>query len=297
MTGLPEKTAWRGKDTQDAGGDMLPWFERPEARFRIYAVLAIFSIWILCSWIVTLTFSRPQIVLPYPWQVIAGIKGLAVYKGPGAELTYWHAVEVILVHSFDSAVRLVAGLAIGGALGLATGLLLGMSKYLQKMFQTPLLLIRAIPLFALIPLFLTWFGGTNTGVVSYIAFGVFSMLLVNTIAAIRNVSPLIQNFARTLGASRWRVYRTVVFPAIVPEITGGIRVIVGIAWAILIGAELLAAPSGVGRILTLSEQYSATDRMILIVMLIMIYTLIVDYFVIRATRYLNRWSPSANNQH
>ena len=274
----------------------LPWYERPEARFRIFAVVTMFAIWIFSSWIVTLTFSRPQIVLPYPWQVFAGIEGLGVYKGPGAELTYRNAIEVILVHSFDSALRLAVGLAIGGALGLGTGLLLGMNQYLQKLFQTPLLLIRAIPLFALIPLFLTWFGGTNTGVVSYIAFGVFSMLLVNTIAAVRNVPPLIQNFARTLGASRWRVYRTVVFPAIVPEITGGVRVIVGIAWAILIGAELLAAPSGVGRILTLSEQYSATDRMILIVMLIMIYTLIIDYFVVRAIRYLNRWSPSVDNQ-
>ena len=274
----------------------LPWYRRPEARYRIFAVVAMFAIWIMSSWLVTLTFARPQIVLPYPWQVLAGVKGLGVYKGPGAELTYWNAIEVVLLHSFDSAVRLAAGLGIGGALGIATGLLLGMNQYLQKMFQTPLLLIRAIPLFALIPLFLTWFGGTNTGVVSYIAFGVFSMLLVNTIAAVRNVPPLIQDFARTLGASRWRVYRTVVFPAIVPEITGGVRVIVGIAWAILIGAELLAAPSGVGRILTLSEQYSATDRMILIVMLIMIYTLIVDYFVIRAVRYLNRWSPSVDNQ-
>ena len=274
----------------------LPWYRKPGARYRILAVVAMFAIWIFSSWVVTLTFSRPQIVLPYPWQVLAGIKGLAVYKGPGAELTYWNAIEIVLVHSFDSAVRLAVGLFIGGGLGLATGLLLGMSLYLQKMFQTPLLLIRAIPLFALIPLFLTWFGGTNTGVISYIAFGVFSMLLVNTIAAIRNVPPLIQNFARTLGASRWRVYRTVVFPSIVPEITGGVRVVVGIAWAILIGAELLAAPSGVGRILTLSEQYSATDRMIMIVLLIMIYTLIVDHFVVRAVRYLNRWSPSVDNQ-
>ena len=282
-----------GATTRDTS---LLWYRRPEARFRIFAVVAMFAIWILSSWLVTLTFSRPQIVLPYPWQVLAGIKGLGVYKGPGAELTYWNAIEVVLSHSFDSAVRLAAGLIIGGTLGLATGLLLGMNQYLQKMFQTPLLLIRAIPLFALIPLFLTWFGGTNAGVVSYIAFGVFSMLLVNTIAAVRNVSPLIQDFARTLGASRWHVYRTVVFPAIIPEITGGVRVIVGIAWAILIGAELLAAPSGVGRILTLSEQYSATDRMIMIVLLIMIYTLIVDYFVIRAVRYLNRWSPSVDNQ-
>ena len=295
MTGLA-KQGQHDMDSVSASENSGPWYGGREARFRIYAVVAMFAIWIFSSWIVTLTFSRPQIVLPYPWQVLAGIKGLGVYKGPGAELTYRNAIEVLLFHSFDSGVRLAAGLAIGGALGLATGLLLGMSQYLQKMFQTPLLLIRAIPLFSLIPLFLTWFGGTNTGVVSYIAFGVFSMLLVNTIAAVRNVPPLIQNFARTLGASRWHVYRTVVFPAIVPEITGGIRVIVGIAWAILIGAELLAAPSGVGRILTLSEQYSATDRMILIVMLIMIYTLIVDYFVVRATRYLNRWSPSVDNQ-
>jgi sulfonate transport system permease protein len=111
------------------------------------------------------------------------------------------------------------------------------------------------------------------------------------LAAIENVSPTIQNFARTLGASRLRVYRTVVLPAIVPEVAGGIRVVIGIAWALLIGGELLGAQSGLGRILSLAAQFADTGRMIVIVALVILYTVLIDAVARRIVGRLTRWAP------
>lgn len=258
---------------------------------QVASILVVLVLWTVAAWFVEQNFRRPQAVLPYPWQVIEAIPRLAVFAGPGTPETGINAARVLLSNSIDSASRLALGLLIGGACGIATGLVLGMSRVLRQLFELPLLLLRTIPLFALIPLFLAWFGGSNAGVVVYIAFGVFSMLLVNTLSAIENVSPTIQNFARTLGASRFHVYRTVVLPSIVPEVAGGVRVVIGIAWALLIGGELLGAQSGLGRILSLAAQFADTARMIIIVALVVIYTVLVDALVRRAVRRLTRWSP------
>jgi ABC-type nitrate/sulfonate/bicarbonate transport system permease component len=83
---------------------------------------------------------------------------------------------------------------------------------------------------ALISLFLVWFGGAPIGIYLYIIFSIAMMMVVATVNAIQNVHPIYIQFAQTLGASRGKVFRTVVLPAIMPELFGGIRVAVGIAW-------------------------------------------------------------------
>jgi sulfonate transport system permease protein len=146
-------------------------------------------------------------------------------------------------------------------------------------------------LLALLPLFLAWFGGRETGAVAFIAYAVFTMMFISTLEAVRNVDPVVQDYARTLGASRARVYGTVVMPAIVPELTGGVRVVLGLAWAILLAAEFLASQNGVGHILILAQQYAYTDRMILIVLLIMLYTYLLDRAFSAFANRVTRWAP------
>ncbi|MBB5755108.1 ABC transporter permease [Prosthecomicrobium pneumaticum] len=254
-------------------------------------VLVLLAAWWIASAYVAAHAARPDILLPSPLDVVAAIPRLAVFAGPGTELSYANALGVIAYHSAVSMATLLGGLAIGGAIGVGLALLLGWSRRLRLVFEGPLLLVRIIPLLSLLPLFLSWFGGTRTGAVSFVAFAVASMVFVNALEAIRNVSPLVQTYARTLGASAATVYRTVVVPAMVPELVGGLRVVLGLAWAILLAAEFLAAQSGLGRILILAQQYLDTSRMILIVILIMFYTYIFDRALALVARSLTRWVP------
>ena len=254
-------------------------------------MLVLIAVWWLGSIVVAANSDRAHILLPSPPDVLTAIPRLSVFAGPGSELNYVNAAWVIATNTLSSAVTLIGGLIIGGCLGIGLGLLFGWSPRLRKIFEGPFLIIRIIPLFALLPLFLSWFGGTRAGAISFVAFAVFAMLFVNTLEAIRNVDPVVQVFARTLGASPFRVYRTVIAPAIVPELVGGLRVVLGLAWAILLAAEFLAAQSGIGRIMILAQQYLDTSRMILIVLLIMIYTYALDRLVAAAGMRLTRWVP------
>lgn len=255
--------------------------------------------WLVCllvAWSVGASYvqarrPRGEVLLPGPWNVVQDLPGLGVFVGRAGEATYESALHAVLIHSLASTQRLVGGVLLGAALGIGTGLVLGWSPRLRSVAEGPLLTVRTIPILALIPLFLTWFGGREIGAVIFIGFAVFAMLLVNTLEAIRNVDPLMQQFAGTLGASKFHVYRTVVIPSIVPELIGGMRVVLGLAWAILLAAEYLAAQSGLGRVLILAQQYSMTSRMILVMLLLMLYTLVVDLVFQKVSERATRWVP------
>jgi ABC-type nitrate/sulfonate/bicarbonate transport system permease component len=118
------------------------------------------------------------------------------------------------------------------------------------------------------------------------------MIVINTIVAIKNVDAIYMKFALTQGANRGKVFRSVVFPAIIPELTGGIRVVIGVSWAITLAAEYLAAFSGLGRIMILSEKFAFTGRMIVIILHFMIYSMVLNWFVLKIINYITRWRPS-----
>lgn len=254
-------------------------------------VVAIVVAWAVAAAWVARTSERAAILLPSPLDVARAVPGLAVFVGPGAELTLSNAIRAIAENTVASGGRLLLGLIIGAVIGIGAGLALGWSRRLRYLIEAPLLAIRVVPLLALLPLFLAWFGGREAGAVSFIAYAVFAILFVSTLEAIRNVDPVVKDYASTLGASPAHVYRTVVVPAIVPELTGSIRVVLGVAWAILLAAEFLASQNGIGHILILAQQYAYTDRMILIVLLIMVYTFALDRVFAWGAARLTRWVP------
>jgi ABC-type nitrate/sulfonate/bicarbonate transport system permease component len=274
-----------------ASGRRGPRFSLAGRATGFVVVLFLVGFWWGAAFLVARTSDRAQVLLPSPVDVVVAIPRLSVFAGPGVEQSYVTALRVIADNSLASAITLLGGLAIGGLTGIGMALALGWSPRLRCIFEGPLLVIRVIPLLALLPLFLSWFGGTQAGAICFVAFAVFSMLFVNALEAIRNVDPIVQVYARTLGASPFRVYRTVVMPAMLPELVGGLRVVLGLAWAILLAAEFLAAQSGVGRILILAQQYLDTSRMILIVILIMAYTYVLDRLVVVAGARVTRWVP------
>jgi NitT/TauT family transport system permease protein/taurine transport system permease protein/sulfonate transport system permease protein len=254
-------------------------------------VVALLVVWFVAAALVSRTSTRADILLPSPLDVVRAIPGLSVFVGPGAEPTLANAARAIVENTAASGSRLLLGLLLGSLAGVGAGLALGWSRRLRYLIEAPLLAIRVVPLLALLPLFLAWFGGREAGAVSFIAYAVFAILFVSTLEAIRNVDPVTKDFARTLGASPAQVYRTVVVPAIVPELTGSIRVVLGVAWAILLAAEFLASQDGIGHILILAQQYAYTDRMILIVLLIMAYTFALDRVFAWGAARLTRWVP------
>ena len=201
------------------------------------------------------------------------------------------ALMVLFENALVTIRRLVIGLVAGIGLGVGVGLLVGMSRWARDVVLPPVLLLRTIPILALIPLFMFWFGAREIGILIFVAFAVFSMMIVNTLEAIRNVPPIYRDYARCMGATQGQVYRTVIMPAILPSLNGGIRVILGLSFAIVLAGELLATDSGLGWLMILSERFFMIGRIVVIVVIFVILSLILNGLYLAASRYVNRWVP------
>ena len=207
----------------------------------------------------------------------------------GFRINFYQATLVLIDSSLVTIVRLFLGVGLGILFGVGTGLLLGISPLIREISLPPILLLRTIPIMALIPLFLFWFGTREIGIIIFVIFAVFSIMIVSTLEAIRNVPKILLNHAHCLGATKMQAYKTVVIPYILPALNGSIRVILGISFALVLAGELLATDKGLGWLMILSERYLQTGRMLVIVIIFIIYAIILNITFIKFSNKINHW--------
>ncbi len=162
----------------------------------------------------------------------------------------------------------------------------------RALTEVPVEVLRTIPPLAAIPFFLIWIGTTPLGQLMMVAFYTFVMLVVTTLNAAANVDPIYPRFAATLGADQNRIFRTVVFPAMVPTIAGGIRVAVGIALGVQVVAELMGGRQGMGQVFSMMISFQALDVIIVGIFWIAVAAVIIDLVLIWCIRRLTRWMPT-----
>jgi NitT/TauT family transport system permease protein len=103
-----------------------------------------------------------------------------------------------------------------------------------------------IPRIAVLPLVLVLFGIGEQSKLFMIAFSVFFLMLLETLAGVQRIDPVYLDVARSLRASRWQQYRSVAWPGALPAICTGARLSLGFALIVIVGTEFLAANNGVG---------------------------------------------------
>ena len=216
-------------------------------------------------------------------------------KLPGPDKVLGSFIEIMdLIPSalWISLQMVLLGLALGSVTGLATGIIFGYSPFVRRFFEATLdNLVRPVPLFALIPLFILWFGIGYVPQVGLVALGMFLMFTLVTLEAIRNVPHIYVQASLTTGASRFHVYRTVVIPAIIPHLVGFLRLAVASAWGLDVAAEFLGSRAGLGYILLVRNQYLDPAGMLMIVALFCGMAIIFDQVVRVIAARVTRWSP------
>lgn len=204
---------------------------------------------------------------------------------------FWAIRDELLTGFFISMQMILGGLLIGGTLGIVAGLLFGLSRQARDFFEGPVDLIRPVPLFALIPLFILWFGIGKAPQIALVSLGVFLLLSVVTIEAIRSVSPVYVRASLTLGATRRDVYRTIVVPAITPHLIAGIRLAAAYSFGLDVAAEYSGSQTGLGYIMLIRGSYLDTPGVVLIVIIFGILAIIFDQIIKAFFAHATRWSP------
>jgi sulfonate transport system permease protein len=158
-----------------------------------------------------------------------------------------------------SALRAAEGFAWGVSAGVVVALIAGLSQLGGYVFDGLVQIKRAIPVFALIPMTILWFGIGETQKVTLIALSVFVPIYIQTHTAMRGIDVRYVELAETLGLSRWRFIRDVVLSGALPGFLTGLRFGVLAAWLALVVVEQFNADSGIGYMMNLAETYAQSD--------------------------------------
>lgn len=209
----------------------------------------------------------------------------------GGEETYLGAFLALSYHSIATLIRLVLGLTIGVLAGVGTGLAISYWVVARRMAWPPLNFLRMLPLLAAIPLFQFWLGANTKGTTTFIAFGVWVVLVVGTINSVRNVPDRYIESARTLGASRRRTYMRVVVPGSIPELRTSLLLAAGLSWSLTVGAEYIGLRDGLGSIMAVAEYFTNTGRMIVIAVVVGVYALLTFAILDKLFNRLVSWMP------
>jgi sulfonate transport system permease protein len=161
-----------------------------------------------------------------------------------------------------SAGRASAGLVFGAAAGIALALVSGLSLMGGYVIDGVVQIKRGVPILALIPFMILWFGIGEFMKVTVIAVTVFFPVYIHTHSALRAIDIKQVELAETLGLSRLQFLRHVAFGATLPGLLLGLRFGVTAAWLALVVVEQLNATSGIGYMVTLARNYAQSDVML-----------------------------------
>jgi len=247
----------------------------------------VFPLAVLVVWqgAVELAFVKRN-VLPPPLDVLAiwydlftgATQAASRYAG-----TWWD-------HAFASTWRVFAGFAWGAALGIAVGLLIGISRMCERILDPTVQVLRNIPVTAWVPLSLVFFGIGNAPAIFLIGLGAFFPAAINTMHGVRQINVTLHKAARMMGANERELLTRVVLPGALPSIFTGVRLSMGIAWVLVVVAEILAVRSGLGYLLNDAYQFYRNDVVIASMLSIGILGFLSDRLVVLARDYFLDWN-------
>ncbi len=187
---------------------------------------------VLAVWHFGVIFSHTR-TFPSPLQVVNGLQEL-IRKG------------LLAGYVRDSLFRVGAGYLTAVALAIPIGLVLGWYPEAARAVNPVIQMMRPISPLAWIPVAIVWFGVGNQAPIFLIFLASFFPVVVSTINGVRNVPSMMRNAGRNFGLSPAALLFRVVFPASVPQILIGLRIALGIAWLVVVAAEMIAVDSGLG---------------------------------------------------
>jgi NitT/TauT family transport system permease protein len=198
------------------------------ARLRPIAFIAV----LLAIWQIAVSL-HPVHLLPGPWEVVGGIAYL---------LRHGLLLKFVVASLF----RVTWGFTLAAVLAIPLGLTIGWYSRAEMAFNPIIQLLRPISPLAWIPIAILWFGVGDLAAIFLIFLGCVLPLLLTAINAVQGISAVYVNTARNFGLSPSAIVRRVLYPAVVPQLIVGLRITLGVAWLVVVAAEMIAVDSGLG---------------------------------------------------
>lgn len=187
--------------------------------------------------------------------------------------------------------RAAVGLAIGVSIGTVLALIAGLSRSGDAVVDPVMQINRTIPVVALSPLFIVWFGIGETPKIALIAFATIFPIYLNLYNGIRGIDVRLLDAARSFGLGHADLIRHVILPGALPSFLVGLRYSLSIAVILLVIAEQINASSGLGFLINNARDFMRTDIIVVCLMVYAILGLSADLIVRAIERRALAWRP------
>lgn len=211
---------------------LIFWPPSPDALlWRIVRPVGMAALF-LTAWGLAVRVSHSDL-FPTPGNVVRGIFEL-IEKG------------LLAKYVVASLFRVTWGFTLALVLGIPFGLILGWYSRAFQAFNPLIQILRPISPIAWIPVAILWFGVSDAAPIFLIFLASVFPVTVSTIAAVQNMQPVYLRAAQNFGLGRWELFHLVIFRASLPQIITGVRIALGVAWLVVVAAEMIAVNSGLG---------------------------------------------------
>jgi len=199
---------------------------------RIWLRPILFIAVLLVIWQIAIS-RHPGYILPSPLEVLGGIADLLRHG-------------LLLKYVVASVFRVTWGFVLAALLAIPLGLTIGWYSRLEMALNPIIQILRPISPLAWIPIAILWFGVGDLSAIFLIFLACFFPLLLTAMNAVRNIPSVYINAGRNFGMGSSTLVYKVLYPAVVPQLIIGLRITLGIAWLVVVAAEMIAVDSGLG---------------------------------------------------
>ncbi len=227
------------------------------------------------------------------WEVTARISGWSSHVFPGAMTVLSSFVELIangtlIKHIVASLFRVTVGFYLAILFGIPLGIILGRVVILRSLINPLLQFLRPISPLAWIPLAMLWFGIGDKPAIFLIFLSSFFPLVVATTIAVNAINPVFFQVAANFNFNRFETVYKIIIPAIIPEVLTALRISIGIAWLVVVAAEMIAVRSGLGYLILDARNALRMDYVMVGMITIGLIGILLDYVM----RQLAKLSPT-----
>ncbi len=229
------------------------------------------------------------------WQLLVLATQVPPYILPGPLPVALALVEqwpVLLTHLWTTAFEIVAGLLIGTLLGTSCALTMIISPLLKRWMQPVLVISQAIPVFALAPILVLWFGYGMASKIAMAVLIIFFPVAASFYQGMRRTNPDLLELARIMGASRLSTLRHIVIPSALPAFGAGLRVAAAVAPIGAVVGEWVGSSSGLGFYMLHANARMQVDVMFAALVMLSLTALFVYFSVDFLLDKIIYWEPT-----
>lgn len=228
------------------------------------------------------------------WEVLTRLASLPAFILPSPLLVaarFWQALGdgSLVRHTLVTLLEVLTGLLAGSITAMLLGYAIAKSRLFEQMISPFLVASQAIPVVAIAPLLIIWFGPGSFSKVLICSLIVFFPVLVNTVVGLRAVPQALYELMRTLHASRWQMLRLLEIPAALPVFLGGLRIGATLSVIGAVVGELIGADSGLGFLINVGRGQYDTALVFVAILTLVTLALLLYRLVILLENHLLAW--------